>query len=256
MQHPEGYILTGKEDYVCKLNKGIYGLNQAAKIWNDQLDNLLKTYGFTQNKTDSCLYTKFTGDEIIYSIFYVDDILIAAKSEETINEVQHFLKEQFNLVDIGNLKHYLGIEAGRKKDGFYCIKQNNYIEEIINRFGLQDAKISKIPLDPGYLKIKNNHTEIMRENEKYQQFIGALLYLAVNTRPDIAASVTILSQKNKEPTEMDWTEAKRVVRYQKGTKDYTFQLGQQHGHKRLVGYADADCTEDISDRKSNSGYVF
>ena len=256
MQQPEGYIISGKEDYVCRLNKGIYGLKQAAKIWNDQLDNLLKTYGFTQSKTDSCLYTKLTEDEIIYLIIYVDDILIAAKSEEKINEVANFLMEQFNLVDLGNLKHYLGIEVSRNKDGFYCIKQNNYIDKIINRFGLQDAKISKIPLDPGYLKIKNNHTEIMRENEKYQQLIGALLYLAVNTRPDIAASITILSQKNKEPTEMDWTEAKRVVRYLKGTKDYTLQLGQRHGHKGLVGYADADWAEDTSDRKSNSGYVF
>ena len=65
-----------------------------------------------------------------------------------------------------------------------------------------------------------------------------------------------MSQKNKEPTEMDWTEAKRVGRYLKDTKDYMLQLGQRHGHKELVGYADADWVEDTSDRKSNSGYVF
>ena len=139
MQQLESYIVSSKEDYVCKLNKGIYGSKQAAKIWNDQLDNLLKTYGFTQSKTDSCLYTKLTEHEMII-------------------RVANLLKEQFNLIDLGNLKHYLGIEVSRNKDGFYCIKQNNYIDKIINRFGLQDAKISKIPLDPGYLKIKNNHT--------------------------------------------------------------------------------------------------
>ena len=158
MQQLESYIVSSKEDYVCKLNKGIYGSKQAAKIWNDQLDNLLKTYGFTQSKTDSCLYTKLTEHEMIYLIIYVDDILIATKNEEKIIRVANLLKEQFNLIDLGNLKHYLGIEVSRNKDGFYCIKQNNYIDKIINRFGLQDAKISKIPLDPGYLKIKNNHT--------------------------------------------------------------------------------------------------
>ena len=54
------------------------------------------------------------------------------------------------------------------------------------------------------------------ENEKYQQFIGALFYI-VNTRPDISASVTILSQYNKQPTAGDWTEVKRVGRYLKGS---------------------------------------
>lgn len=59
-------------------------------------------------------------------------------------------------------------------------------------FRLQDAKSSKIPLDPGYLKTRTD--KAMEDSGRYQQLIGALLYVAVNTRPDIAASVNILSQ--------------------------------------------------------------
>ena len=91
----------------------------------------------------------------------------------------------------------------QNKQGNFFIKQSQYIQSILSRFKLQDAKDSSIPLDPGHFKSREGSTP-MEENEKYQQVIGALLYLAV------AASVTILSQHNKQPTEADLTEAKRV----------------------------------------------
>lgn len=56
----------------------------------------------------------------------------------------------------------------------------------------------------------------MSNNDEFQKLIGALLYVATHTRPDIAASVSILSQRIKGPTETDWNEAKRIVKYLKG----------------------------------------
>ena len=120
---------------------------------------------------------------------------------------------------------------------------------------MEDAKISNVPLDPGYFKNRKNQPPI-EHSEKYRQLIGALLYLAVNTRPDITASVAILSQHNKQPSSADWTEIKRVGRYLKGTKDYELILGQQKKEEELIGYADADWAENREDRRSNSGYVF
>ncbi|XP_031779661.1 secreted RxLR effector protein 161-like [Nasonia vitripennis] len=96
----------------------------------------------------------------------------------------------------------------------------------------------------------------MPESKRYQQLIGALLYLAVNTRPDISASVTILSQYNKEPGTADWNEAKRVARYLHGTKGAELRLGKRGGAPTLIGYADADYAETRLDRKSFSGYTF
>ena len=63
MKQPDGYVIPSKEDYVCRLNRGIYGLKQAAKIWNDQLNNLLKKYGFIESKADPCLYIKMITDK-------------------------------------------------------------------------------------------------------------------------------------------------------------------------------------------------
>ena len=96
----------------------------------------------------------------------------------------------------------------------------------------------------------------MPDDAKYQQLIGELLYLAVNTKPDISTSVAILSQHNKQPTTADWTEVERVACYLKGTMIYDLTLGQPNTRNYLIGFADADWAQDTMDRKSRSGYLF
>lgn len=164
------------------------------------------------------------------------------------------MKEEFSLSNMGKLGSYLGMKVERDNNGIYKLNQEAYIDKIIERYNLQDAKPSKIPLDPGYMKTIQNGEE-MERNDGYQSLMGALLYVAVNTRPDIAASVSILSQQIKRPSTVDWTEAKRVVRYLKGTKHLYLKLGETEP-SNLIGYADADWAENKRDRKSNSVFLF
>lgn len=95
----------------------------------------------------------------------------------------------------------------------------------------------------------------MDNNTEYQRLIGSLLYVSVNTRPDIAASISILAQRTSNHTQEDWNELKRVVRYLKGTIHLKLHLGDG-SNESLTGYADANWAEDRTDRKSNSGYIF
>ena len=124
---------------------------------------------------------------------------------------------------------------------------------MLSSVGLQDAKTSKIQFDPGYLKLREDD-EPMENNYMYRQLIGKLLYIAVNTRPDIAASMSILSQHTVGPTKTDWNEAKGVAKYLKGTKESKLKLGntQSEHAARLIGFADADWAQNEFDRKSNN----
>lgn len=98
---------------------------------------------------------------------------------------------------------------------------------------------------------------MLPDNQQYHSMVRAILYIAVNTRPDVAASISILSRKVKEPTEVDWTELKRIVRYLMKTAGYKLKLiTSRDGVLKLVGYCDADWSSDPLDRKSNTGYVF
>ena len=83
-----------------------------------------------------------------------------------------------------------------------------------------------------------------------------MLYIAINTRPDISAAVSILSQKISKPTQRDWCELKRVVRYLKGTINYRLRLSEKGCDNGIIGYCDSDWAKNRIDRKSNSGYVF
>jgi hypothetical protein len=150
----------------------------------------------------------------------------------------------------------LGVEVNKDVDGNYEICQRSYINRIIVDSGLQDAKISSVPLDPNYGKYKEQ-PEQMIDNKKYQQLIGSLLYISVNSRPDITASVSILSQKICKPTLEDWRELKRIVRYLKGTSDFKLKMSNLKKKQNLIcGWADANWAEERNDRKSNSGFVF
>ena len=79
------------------------------------------------------------------------------------------------------------------------------------------------------------------------------MYLANATRPDIAYSVSFLARSMTNPSQLDYQNAKRVLRYLKGTSTLKLTYG---GTSELVGYSDASYAEDKEDRKSTSGYAF
>jgi len=41
MEQPEGFVIHGLENKVCKLDKSLYGLKQAPKQWHEKFDNLM-----------------------------------------------------------------------------------------------------------------------------------------------------------------------------------------------------------------------
>lgn len=141
----------------------------------------------------------------------------------------------------------------RREDGSFMISQPRYIDKIVEEAGLSACKPSKIPLDTGYYK--QDQSQALESNEEYRKLIGMVLYLATNTRPDIAASVSILSRKVASPSRADLSELHRLVRYLRGTRDLKLRLSEDDELGDFYGYSDSDCAENIVDRKSNSGFV-
>lgn len=255
MKQPEGFVNTYQRNLVCRLRKSLYGLKQSARAWNFKINSVLVNNGFKRSVADQCLYTINISNKIIYLLIYVDDILIACEDEEHIKYCENILKNEFEITSLGKVKNFLGLQIERKLNGAFMVHQTKYIEKIIKLFLTEDAKPSKFPLDPGYYKLCNK-SKNLPNNEIYRKAIGSLLYISINTRPDISASVSILSRKISNPTELDWVEVKRVIRYLIGTKDYKLTFGNDLTENRLIGYIDADWAECNIDRKSNTGYLF
>ena len=61
---------------VCKLQRSIYGLKQASKIWNIRFNETIKEFDFSQNVDEPCVYKKDSGSAVVFLVLYVDDILL------------------------------------------------------------------------------------------------------------------------------------------------------------------------------------
>lgn len=120
MKQPPGFENEDK-NLVCRLKKGIYGLKQAAKLWNDEIHHSLTSKSFQQSKADPCLYSKNINGEMVYVLIYVDDMAIVTKSMQTMQMVESMLASKFDTQDLDEIKNYLGIELTRDSDGISFI---------------------------------------------------------------------------------------------------------------------------------------
>ena len=77
----EGFQLTDKGDYVCKLKKSLYGLKQAPRAWYARLDSYLQIQGLKRGSTDNNVYSKIVDSMIIVEV-YVDDIIFGSDDDE------------------------------------------------------------------------------------------------------------------------------------------------------------------------------
>lgn len=248
MKQPPGF--SEDNGLVCHLRRSIYGLKQSARIWNKKIDSFLQQMQFRASESDPCLYVRERNGKLSFILIYVDDIVVFCHSEGEFQEICGVLQKHFKLSSLGELRQFLGIHVEKIGD-HYTLCQKNYIEKLVSRFGHDDAKTSKIPIDPAYVKQKEE--EELPNNTSYCSLVGSLLYVAVNTRPDICVSTSLLGRKVTKPTNRDWTEAKRVLRYLKGTKDLRLHLGSGAGG--LECFVDADWASVEGDRKSNSGFL-
>jgi len=68
MTQPEGCVVDGQENKVCKLLKSLYGLKQAPKQCHENFNETLLVDGFSSSDVDRCVYTKFVNDDHYYML--------------------------------------------------------------------------------------------------------------------------------------------------------------------------------------------
>ena len=250
--------LNACSDSVCLLRKSLYGLRQSGVQWHKKLVNTLYTLGFKAMPQDPCMFVcekKHKNKEsLIYIAIYVDDMLLASNNIVWLSEIKKSLSQSFETKDLGKIDRCLGIEFTCDKNRV-CLRQTQYVNKLLMRFNMSECKPVLTPME---INCKLSKPEYVNTKEMeiypYQRLIGALLYLSVSTRPDIAYTVNYLSQFNSNYNSDHWKAAKRVLRYLKGTSDYGIEY--EKTGLPLFGVVDADWASDAVDRRSYSGYAF
>ncbi|KAI5708540.1 hypothetical protein M8J77_024816 [Diaphorina citri] len=251
MELPDGSF-GGK---YCRLLKSIYGLKQASRVWNLELDSFLKELNFVQSKYDPCVYLRKQGNSCIYIAVYVDDLLIFSNDKSDKKKLKDNLMNRFQMKDLGKAHYILGYRI-QYVDHQLTLDQTKYVEELLERFNMKDCNGVKTPMDPNQVFTPDMccQSEAEKLDVPYQEAIGSLLYLSQGTRPDITYAVSFLSRFNHNYGQAHWNAVKRIFRYLQQTKHY--KLTYKKSDRALYGYSDADWASDTCDRKSTTGYVF
>jgi hypothetical protein len=111
---------------------------------------------------------------------------------------------------MGELKYFLGFQVKQLQEGTF-ISQTKYIQDILNKFGMKDAKPIKTPMGTnGHLDLDTEGKFV--DQKVYRSMIGSLLYLCAS-RPDIMLSVCMCARFQADPKEAHLTAVKRILRY-------------------------------------------
>ena len=244
---------------MCELKRSLYGLKVSPKRWYLRFTEVMKNMMFEIYPFQSTLFIWREREKFAILLLYVDDILLTSNCETKMEEIKNELLKEFELSDLGEPKKFLGIEITKGENGSYLLHQHRFIETVLNRFGMNNAKAKQncTPMITNDSASKaESDIKLKRSNLKeipYRQAIGSLLYLSNGTRPDITYAVNVLSRKQSNFNQEDWAKVKRVLRYLNNTKQYGLSIkGCGEG---ITCYPDASLG--ISDEKgeSTSGYA-
>ena len=201
MPKPEDFLVSSKEDYVCLLKKSLYGLKQSPRQWYKRFYSFMISHNFKRCTYDICVYFRRCDDEsFVYLLLYVDDMLIATKDKEEIQRVKAQLSREFEMKYLGAIKKILKMEILKDRQAaMLYISQKGYIEKVLHRFNIQNAKPISTPLVAHFkisssLSLKSKDDVDYMSRVPYSGVVGSLMYAMICSRQDLSYVVSVVSR--------------------------------------------------------------
>ena len=253
MEQPEGFRTPGTEHKVLRLKRALYGLKQAGLAWWRTLSESMTLMGFKRLSNDAGIYIyKRSDGALVVVIVYVDDALFCGRDRKLVAELKACFMRKWECRDLGDAKEFLRMRITRKGSDIH-LDQCAYLEKVLERCGMTNARPATTPLPAGYQPEPNKEQSTPELRSRFQMVIGSLLYIMLGTRPDLAFAVTKLSQFASNPSEEHLKRALYICRYLVGTKDYSL-VYKGKAQAGLVAGTDSDWASDPNTRRSQTGF--
>jgi hypothetical protein len=279
---PEGFVDPDWLHHVFCLKKALYSLKQAPLAWNCTLDSFLVMIGFIAVSADLCLYalhnhcatndsdegpydpelhhifmhSSLDGKLIVLLSVYVDDLLIIGLPDN-VERVKKQLHQHFHIKDFGPVSAILRIDVVYDiSAGTLDISQQQKIIDLTTEFGLLNAK----PLLCLLLASTDLHvvewTSLEHAPLKFCWLVGALLYIALATQPDILHTIVYLSCFVCMFDRTHFEAARHVLCYLHSTIKQMIQYScDENSNNTPVIHCDASYGSDPIMMKSYSGNI-
>ncbi|CAE7658216.1 RE1 [Symbiodinium sp. CCMP2456] len=198
MRQPRGGVRGLDPRQLLRVKKGIFGLTESPRLWYDRLTSVMlghtflvagKEYKMTPCPLDPCVYMLQAGAEeepIAYVAVHVDDLLVIAKPE--VNKcVRDELSKLFPVDDweVDNFDYI----------GSHISTENGEI--LINQEAFVDGRLFMLDIDP---KADNEVEATEEQLIDNRSLVGALSWLAGQSRPDLQCGVALAQQRQRAPT--------------------------------------------------------
>ncbi|CAN6695415.1 unnamed protein product [Malus baccata var. baccata] len=145
--------------------------------------------GFQVSQSDTSLFVKYDGTDVIAILLYVNDIILTGSNSVKVQTVIAELGDVFYLKDMGKLSYFLGLQVQYKDNGDIFLNQSKYAIDLLHKFLVSEGT----PLsDP----------------TMYQSLVGALQYLTF-TRPDLSYVVGVACQYMNSPMTVHYEMSKK-----------------------------------------------
>ena len=249
IEQPPKFVAQGEIGRVCRLRKSLYDLKQSPRAWFDKFSEVIEKFGMQKSKSNRSVFYRNSQACIILLVVYVDDIIITKNDMASISSPKSFLHGQFHTKDLGMLKYFLGVEVMRSKRGIF-LSQRKYVLVLLSEIGKLVAKSYQSPIAQSLYLTREGG--LFKDLERYRRLVGKLNYLTV-THPDIAYSISVVSQYMASPTVDHWVVVEQIICYLKGAPGHGI-LYSNHGHNRLECFTYADWVGSKEDRRSTLGY--
>ena len=274
---------------MCVVTKPVYGMAQAGRRWQRSLFPWLNAWNadagegaprLRQSVFDTCVFfchhTVSTAsgprDEVLMVGCYVDDLFVLSSHTDEDSLYHRFttdLSARWDVEDEGDVTDLLSVEIERTSE-HVTLRQSAYISKLMATYAPEGVPDS--PFGAGYRLSSHPPSRTPADTElpqrvidaveqtadsidpallrAFQSLVGALLYCAVNTRPDVAYAVGMLCRAMGKPTPELYLDGLRVLYYLHHHRD--IGLRYSASDLDLSGISDSDWAV----RHSTTGYVF
>ncbi|GJW67030.1 retrovirus-related pol polyprotein from transposon TNT 1-94 [Tanacetum coccineum] len=175
VKQPPSFESNEFPDYVCKLNKALYEMKQAPRV-------------------------------------YVDDIIFGSTSYKLFKQFEKLMTKKFEISMIGELTYFLRRQIKQDDKGI-TIFQEQYTRNLLKKYEISNCFLVKTPMVP-LNNLGPNLAGKPVNKTSYRGMIKSLMYLTV-TRPDIRFSIVLCARYQSNPKESHLTTVKRILKYLK-----------------------------------------
>jgi hypothetical protein len=129
--------------------------------------------------------------------------------------------------DMGEAAYILGVKIERDRSKkMLALSQEHYIIKVLEKFRMQDYKSIDSPIEKNEglslrMCLKTPDEKTQMEKVPYSSAVGSLMYVMMCTRSDISFAVGMVSRYQANPGQSHWKAVKIILRYLKGTTDYS-----------------------------------